>query len=254
MTSSFSRLIIAVAMIISFGASNVYAASEDLQLLYPDNNAASGYDIIEFRARKSGMTHAFVALGRTLDNGATYFYAVGGFYPADGTGLVFVKNTLYSPGQVTYKIGDMTDDVVYRARMTDEQARGVRHILKNWNTKNYNIPVSYCIDLVTDIAKFLGLKYGAASSVLPITLTESLKSQNTFETPASNMEPAKDAAQVNALRQNETVALHQRLAARKDLPSALDYRIQDAQRNGAGAPPPPFSGPAWTMTPYVAPK
>src|SRR5450432_4874164 len=77
----FKGSIVAYALV---SAARSVAAGE-IELFLPDSNVSSK-PILEFRARPPTLKppsagHAFVFLGREIDNGNTIFSRAGGFYP-----------------------------------------------------------------------------------------------------------------------------------------------------------------------------
>lgn len=133
----------------------------DLQLLFPDNNVSSR-PIVQFAAREMNLSspgHAFVLVGIELDNGLTYFQAAGGFYPKDAESkMEVVKNVLYSPGQVTYKLQDAGADERFTVHVTQEQSDQTKKAIESWNHNQYAIWLRNCVNLTRDVAAQLGLE------------------------------------------------------------------------------------------------
>jgi hypothetical protein len=174
----------AVVLCISLTAMGLADSTNEFQLLYPNNNVSSR-PILEFRSRSDTVTgHAFVAIGRELDNGTKYYYAIGGFYPKEGTGkLEMVKNMIYGPGEVKYKIPDLRVDEKFQVYLTPEQARTVDYIFKYWNEKQYSLMTRNCVSLMKDVANATGLKYDPAATTTPKSMLESLQKLNTAKSP-----------------------------------------------------------------------
>lgn len=186
------------------------AAEQDgVQLLYPDNSVSSK-PIVEFRARTDTVLgHAFVALGRELDNGTTFFYAIGGFYPEEGGKLSKLQNILNGPGEVTYKWADVRSDKIFRANITDEQERTIKFIMKHWNGTDYRLLDQNCTTLIKDTAASLGLKVDP-KALRPGSVIVSIIEQNRMDRPLEfALEEAKrkqGVSKQNARDQQDTSA------------------------------------------------
>jgi hypothetical protein len=167
------------------------AQSGNLRLEYPPNGV-SGRPILEFRARKvevdassTGIDvkgHAYAALGRQLESGKTIFYATAGFTPKNDA----IKVVLNTPGEVEYAQDDMTDpaDISFQVKITAEQEKAVRFILRNWDEKEYKVFSQNCTSLVKSIGKTLGLDVGDPKSVVtPYSLVQLLKNENDPDKP-----------------------------------------------------------------------
>jgi hypothetical protein len=76
--------------------------AQDIQLLY-EGNYVSSKPIVEFRARDGFPGHAFVLVGKELDNGLIHYQTIGDFYPEEGNKITTFKNILRGPGEVVYK-------------------------------------------------------------------------------------------------------------------------------------------------------
>lgn len=215
-------------------------------LLFPESAPVGGEDLIEFRARSAGITHAFIALGRRQADGSTYFYAAAGFYPKDGKATSF-STILSAPGKVTYTVDDIGTDVTYRARISPAQVRVVKHILKSWEAASYSVPASYCVDLAKSVANYLGLSYDTGvGGLLPLSFTASLRTLNSETRPLVHEATvdAVGAKNVNRVRARETADAAQRLREQEGLPSARPkdgssmpggFSATDSVHSGGGA-------------------
>jgi hypothetical protein len=172
------------------------AQSSNLHLEYPPNGVA-GRPVLEFRARSTGVGvemqgakavvtadtgHAYVALGRQLESGKTVFYATAGFTPKDES----LKVVLNTPGEVEVGQDDLTDpaDISFQVKITAEQEKAVRFILKNWNEKEYKVLSQNCSSLIKSIGKTLGLEVGDPKSVVtPYSIVQLLKNENDPDRP-----------------------------------------------------------------------
>lgn len=191
MTSVFRVLVqLQWALIVLAPGGALAQTTDDLQLLYPDSSVSSR-PIMEFRYRSTDLknktlTHAFVVLGRELDNGTTVFIGAAGFYPqgADNK-LQEFRNVLQSPGHVDYKIADMHSDGAFRVRITGEQENAVKYLINNWNAKEYKIAEQNCTSLVKSVGKVLGLDTGVdgALEFLPAELIKHLAMENDPDKP-----------------------------------------------------------------------
>src|SRR5262249_40045416 len=90
---------------------STYGGSEGLEMLVMGGNVSSR-PILEFRARKVDISnhspgHAYVLMGRELDDGLRFYNAVGGFYPdTDGSKVQSFKAILLAPGKVSQTLDD----------------------------------------------------------------------------------------------------------------------------------------------------
>jgi len=206
-----------------------------IQLIYPDNNVSSR-SIIEFRARNPSLTgeksvgHAFVLVGRELDNGLRVYYSIGGFYPEPGSNTFkTIKNTLNGPGEVTYKIPDLKYDTTFTAYISAEQERIANYILKNWDDKNYALVGRNCADLVRDIAQAVGLDVGAESWAdleTPWSTLKALGERNHINTPAE-AEAAQKREDIDVRRGVNKVILDRERKRQKEREEAA--RIAEAR-------------------------
>lgn len=205
------------------------SGSGDFQLLYPDS-VVSSRPIAEFRGRKpkvqypleeSTPGHAFVFLGRELDNGATVFYGAAGFYPKDNT----LKSVLGEPGETNYKIPDMFMDNSFRVKISEDQEIQVKYIINNWDQTKYDIRYRSCIELVQDVADGLGLKYISSEPIIfPHTLVQHLSAMNDGDT--SLRHATKEAIRFGKLRSAASAEMRGVIQRQRE----FWERIHDAQQ------------------------
>lgn len=192
-------------------------SQSELELLRPENNVSSR-PVLEFRARKN--IHAFVAVGRQLDNGLVYYDGIAGFYPAKGTGAYQIaKNVLYSKGRTSYEISDLRIDESYFIPISEDQYEKVRFVMSQWDSKeDYAILTNNCVDMMKDVASVLGLKHGG--DLTPLQLVQSLRKLN-----------ARDQAMRSDALERE------RQEAARELNQAMDAaiagKIRDIERRKA---------------------
>jgi len=211
--------------------------ADDVQLLYPDNNVSSK-PILEFRARPPTTIppspgHAFVFIGRVLDNGMTVFYAAGGFYPENNT----VKNVLLGPGNIKYKIDDMKSDQVFRVNISPEQEDLVKYILTNWDSKAYNIAWQNCVSLQRDIAKSIGLKVPEfdpknLGAEIPSNFVAALRTSNSADKPLGYQET--EAKRMEAARQKRDAEFTHLKSVLKSKEEEAAKRQEQIRRNPPG--------------------
>jgi hypothetical protein len=165
------------------------AAAEDIQLLLPDNNVSSK-PILEFRARTPSsddgkeIGHAYVLLGRELDNGLTLYNAVKGFYPDTDGNVKTITNVIYGPGKVTQTLADAKSEIIFTVYITPLQEVKVVKIIKQWDDKKYSLPLQNCIDMTKAVAIAVGLNIPSMpKDLLPWTFIKALSSQNDKNTP-----------------------------------------------------------------------
>jgi len=210
-----------------------------IQLMYPENNAVYR-PVVEFRARKD--EHAFIALGRELNNGLTYYYAAAGFFPGHG----LWKNVLYGPGSVGFVPTDRSFDKTFKVYVTPEQEAHVKFILKNWDTdKSYSFPLQTCVDLVKDVARSLGLNTPAGLQQ-PSTMLTYLSLHNDATTPV------KFAATDKAARAAEKAPILSNVAQRFDAMQREARRLQEAGVPTGGIGPGPIEFPNESADPFDA--
>lgn len=221
-------------------AHNLSASPEDkFVLFFPDAQPGPSTDVIEIRARSGSLEtgsptgHAFVALGKKYSNGSIYFYSVAGFYPEDSSASVRgLRNMLSGPGRVEYKIPDLLNDRVYRADISPEQARVVKHIMKHYPDRDYSLLFNSCVDMVKQIADVLGLKYHK-TDLLPDSVVEGIASENSPSQPAIKM--AEDT------RELREIAASMRAYSDRVLTSTVSEAIQ-------------ARGPVFTTRPLAPPS
>lgn len=187
----------------------------DLQLLYPDNNVSSR-PVVQFAAREPGINpispgHAFVLVGIELDNGTTYFQSAGGFYPQGAdSAMTALKNTLYGPGQVTYKLKDAGADLRVNFHVTQEQSDLAKRRIDGWQENKYSIWSQNCVSLASDVAGALGLELPPIDPTpywdAPVPFFNWLRDKNKTDRPLEfDLEQkAKDAKAKNDAVERET--------------------------------------------------
>ena len=158
-----------------------FLIAEDIQLLYPDNNASSK-PLIEFRMRNDTSTgHAYILMGRELDNGLKVYHSAAGFYPK--TDKAF--NLVAGPGTLKYKIEDVRTDDSFQAYITNEQERTAKFIIKNWDTKVFALPAQNCVSLVKNVGRAVGLNVSTLDprALTPKGVIKNLKDNNSYNQP-----------------------------------------------------------------------
>jgi hypothetical protein len=207
--SSYRAALYLLIACVIFYATSATTAEDEFQLLYPENSVSSK-PILEFRSREldiknKAMTHAFVVLGRELDNGTTVFYGAAGFYPAGADNkLQSFKNVLNSPGHVDYKIADMQSTEAFRVRITGEQENAVRFLINSWNAGDYKFFEQNCTSLIRSVGRMLGLDTGfpGATEMTPGQLIRHMKLENDPDKPLRHAlaEWQRAAAKIQAQR------------------------------------------------------
>jgi hypothetical protein len=175
------------------------AMADDLDLLLPPNNVSSR-PIIEFRARKpmsqdaakevgreaSRVGHAYVLVGRELDNGTTLFNQVRGFY-AVRDGEITLLQKMYTKGIVKQHLDDAASDITFRVYITPIQEMAVQKVFRDWNDKMYSLPIRNCVDFAKAVAKAVNLNIPEEVEnplpQLPVIFLEGLRQQNDKDTP-----------------------------------------------------------------------
>jgi hypothetical protein len=169
-----------------------HAVDEDIQLLLPQDNVSSR-PILEFRARNpklggdgqgsSPVGHAYVLLGRELDNGNTLFNEVKGFYPDKGDFF----HSAYGKGVVKQTLADASQDVVFRIYITPLQETQIRRVFRTWNDKDYSVVLRNCVDFTRAVARAANLDVpfieGDLSQEFPSIFVRLLKEKNDANTP-----------------------------------------------------------------------
>ena len=151
--------------------------------------------ILEFRARSvkiqvtvspptyTFVGHAYVVFGREYPDGRIEYYATAGFSPNDES----IKLVLNTPGHVEYTKYDAIDDasdIDFRVKITAEQEKYVRFILKQWDAHEYKLLSQNCVSLVKRIAKVIGLDPGDPNQIVtPYDAVRLLKNENDSDKP-----------------------------------------------------------------------
>jgi hypothetical protein len=168
------------------------AYAEDIQLLLPQNNVSSR-PVLEFRARdpslggdgrgSSAVGHAYVLLGRELNDGLILFNEVKGFYPAKND----VVHYMFGKGAVKQTLDDASQDVRFRVYITPLQETKIRAVFKKWEDKNYNLALQNCVDFTRAVAREANLEVpfigGDLSQEFPSVFVRLLKQSNDKNTP-----------------------------------------------------------------------
>lgn len=193
------------------------AGAQDVQFLYPDNSVSSK-PIIEIRARDPKFNadqlggrfsqlggHAFLALGKELDNGTTVFYGIAGFFPTDTDSK---ERFFLTPGKIDYTLLDLKTDVVYRANITPKQESEIAALISSYNTRKFGAFYRNCLSLVKDASVLLGLNApffsGDLSAELPGVWVRMVKMNNDKDTPINFEKKQKEAAaKAEATRQEQ---------------------------------------------------
>jgi hypothetical protein len=141
---------------------------------------------LEFRARGPSITppslggHAFVAFGRELPDGSTIYYTVVGFYPNHNT----FRNMISGPGHVDYMLPDISSDISFKVRITADQEKAAKFVVKNWNDNEFAILSQNCVNFIKAIAKVTGLDVGGVNTMMtPYQQVQLLKNENDPDRP-----------------------------------------------------------------------
>lgn len=217
-------------------------------LFFPDAPpTGASTDIVEFRARAASLSdrsltgHAFVALGKRFADGSTYFYSVSGYYPdTSGTALQTLKNSLYGPGRVEYKLADMKNDRIYQTDISSAQARMIKHIIKNFPDKNYALLGNSCGDMMKNVATAIGLSY-MSSDLFPTSIVDSIEKMNPPGRPAEKaLRDKREGAEIiRGLDIERTQAIFGGVRIDQSRPVTIPFSV----------PIRPLPEPSTTMTP-----
>jgi hypothetical protein len=211
----------------------------EIQLLYPENNV-SAQPFIEFRARwfdKDDVGHAYIVLGRKLDNGLEARYAMTGFWPKAEAGhptdWEMIKRILYGPGELKLDKLDLSYKSSFKVWVTEEQERKALDVFERWEGSEYALLWHNCSDFVSDVAHSVGLKTTFAGVNTPERIIKNLESNND---PRRPLEAAKEESRRRA---DELKAVNSY--------SRQQYRIHGNDpppQNRPSPPPGPFPEPA----------
>ena len=176
--------------------------ADDIQLLLPDNNVSSA-PILEFRARRplskeeaerlgrepSRAGHAYVLLGRELDNGTLFYNQVRGFY-ADRDDKITLVQKMYTKGVVKQTLDDASSDVTFRVRITPAQETAIRKLFRDWDDKKYSLVLQNCVDFTKAVAVAAKLRVppgpenmAAIVPEFPVSFISGLSELNDKDTP-----------------------------------------------------------------------
>jgi hypothetical protein len=173
--------------------------AEDLQLMLPGMNVSSR-PIVEFRARRGNADnppaslggHAYVLLGRELDNGNIIYNTVAGFYPKDDKASGF-KKFFGTTGVVKQELDDNKSEITFRVNITPTQEVAVAKVIASYDEKNYSVLFSNCKHMVKDVANVLRLSVPDLKDAFPADLISELKNSNLPDTPLAQSRAAKQS-------------------------------------------------------------
>lgn len=233
------------------------AHAEDMQLMLPDLNVSSR-PVIEFRARRASIDppspgHAYILLGRELDNGLRVFNTVAGFYPDHSTGAHPFRQLVSTPGVVTQTLEDASSDITFSLYISPTQEQRVADVLAAYDDQDYSLAVRNCVTMTRDVAAAVGLRVpeGLADAV-PQVFLQSLITLNTGQPAhqppdagltAENV-PATAAPTDNALGAAQVTL---------DLTKPFVPPTMTTLPNSPLQPPPEFHPPMLPPTPPPAP-
>lgn len=141
----------------------------------------SARPFIEFRARNSGVTHAFVVTGYEYDNGLLVYNGGGGFYPKDGK-MLALRVVQGTPGEVKLKDVDFRYNSSFRVHVTPVQLQVVNNMIANWAVdKDYKLIEQNCAHFIRDVADAIGLKTHPIG--IPLPMVRDLRQNNQLNTP-----------------------------------------------------------------------
>lgn len=229
------------------------ADNDVITLNYPAAGTISR-PFIEFRARKAVPPHAghvFVFLGREAADGTTTLYAAGGFYPDT------IKDILSGPGHIDYHVSDISTDIEFRVKITANQEHQVLYIVKNWNTKEYNLASQNCTHLIKNIGKSIGLDVGDPKSTeFPYDLVQMMKNENDADRPLRFA--ITEAKRAQAIRARDAAALagvvdymRRHAAEVRQSQAAWDRFQRGAPSGGVGIPMPGSGGVPGGTAPFA---
>lgn len=151
--------------------------SDDMQALYPGHSSSTKY-FVDFKARSGFPGHAFVYIGRELDNGLSVVEAVAGFYPSeDGKSRAALKNIAHGPGIVTAKLTDLASTVSFRVYRTSNEITEILSKIEGFNDQDYALLENNCLDLVNQVATLVGIRTGD-TSIFPYAALLELQRRN----------------------------------------------------------------------------
>lgn len=159
--TKFCNILLIFTLCVSCSSLSVCAETVVLKNLRLSDGLYSK-SFIEFRARVAAP-HAFILLGRELNDGTKVYFAAGGFYPKSNCNyqsLADYRNVVYGNGEVRYTFEDAAagDTISYLAYITPRQEGQVLNIMEQWNYKKYALIWQNCVDMASEIAETLGLR------------------------------------------------------------------------------------------------
>jgi hypothetical protein len=208
-------------------------------------------------AERFSVGHGFVLLGRVLDDGTLFYHTVGGFYPesdsatraqdsaalpnsttvrtAEGTrralqSIRSTVNVLYGPGEVTYRLPDLSYDQVFRAPITTHQEILAQRVLMNWDDKNYALIGRNCANLVADVARVVGLDPGPRHLIVdtPWKVLETLRAQSTVDKPFRSGLEQRTTNQRERVRVNKDIYSRERERYEKQKQLQYEQRLRES--------------------------
>lgn len=202
-----SYAVIVFVLVLTAVSFPIYA--DDIQLMLPDMNVSSR-PIVEFRARKAhghidisvrpphigfdaSPGHAYVLLGRELDNGLTVYNTVAGFYPKKSGGIDLVRQLVVTPGAVKQTLDDAKSEITFKIYITPIQEQKIAAKLGEYNTKDYSLGFQNCVSMTRDIAQIVGLKIPKVTddlrNIFPQIFMDRLRSLNKSPDGAAGSAP-----------------------------------------------------------------
>ncbi|MBB6356931.1 hypothetical protein ACFFTN_21105 [Aminobacter aganoensis] len=135
--------------------------------------------------------HAYILLGRELDNGQRFYNTVAGFYPDHNEKAAYVKEFYSTKGVVTQTLDDAKSEITFTIYITPNQEQKVSSIIKSYDTKDYSLITRNCVSLSKDVANAIGLTVpsGALSGMIPQAFIKSLMEQNKNRAPVPGAPP-----------------------------------------------------------------
>ncbi|WP_156752768.1 hypothetical protein [Mesorhizobium sp. WSM3873] len=177
------------------GMTSLAAAGDfDVQLMLPDANVSSR-PVIEFRARKATTDpvspgHAYILLGRELDNGLRVYNTVAGFYPDDSRRAAPFMQIFSTKGKVSQKLEDAKSEITLSTYITPIEEQKVVSILKSYDTKNYSLATRNCVTMTKEVATAVGLSMPAGpGNAVPQVFLQSLIDANRSKAPVPGPAP-----------------------------------------------------------------
>lgn len=144
-----------------------------------------GQYFVEFRARYAlSYGHTYAAFGRLNANGQIGPYEVAGLHPAGESSVPWmVGHLLPVPAETGPSDGDLDEQYVaarYRVTMNEAEYNKVVAKIREMqrSTPLWSATVYNCNSFVADIARYMGLKAGISTLMVPPSYIASLKQIN----------------------------------------------------------------------------